>query len=84
MEWTKLLSGKKIGNVRSEVEEKSEGRSKFQRDYDRITFSTAFRRLQNKTQVIPLPWNDHIHNGLHPYDWTDKVRIVWRGNPLFS
>ena len=64
MEWVKLLSGKKFGDVRSEVEEKSEGRSKFERDCDRIVFSSAFRRLQNKTQVIPLPWNDHVHNRL--------------------
>ena len=64
MEWVKLLSEKKFGNVRSEVDEGTEGRSKFQRDCDRIIFSTAFRRLQHKTQVIPLPYSDHVHNRL--------------------
>ena len=45
MEWVELMSNKKFGDVRSEVEETIERRSKFERDYDRIVFSTAFRRL---------------------------------------
>lgn len=39
-------------------------RSAFERDYDRIIFSAAFRRLARKTQVHPLASNDHIHNRL--------------------
>lgn len=39
-------------------------RSEFQRDYDRIIFSSAFRRLQNKTQVFPLPGSVFVHNRL--------------------
>jgi dGTPase len=39
-------------------------RSNFQRDYDRLIFSSAFRRLQNKTQVFPLPGNTFVHNRL--------------------
>jgi dGTPase len=39
-------------------------RSNFQRDYDRLIFSSAFRRLQNKTQVFPLPGNSFVHNRL--------------------
>ncbi|MBK8701758.1 MAG: dNTP triphosphohydrolase [Saprospiraceae bacterium] len=39
-------------------------RTHFQRDYDRLIFSSAFRRLQNKTQVFPLPGNTFVHNRL--------------------
>lgn len=52
---------------RSEQYTKQSGagaRSEFQRDYDRIIFSSAFRRLQNKTQVFPLPGSVFVHNRL--------------------
>lgn len=39
-------------------------RSDFQRDYDRLIFSSPFRRLQNKTQVFPLPGSIFVHNRL--------------------
>lgn len=39
-------------------------RSGFQRDFDRLIFSSAFRRLQNKTQVFPLPGTSFVHNRL--------------------
>src|SRR5438093_4492157 len=39
-------------------------RSGFQRDFDRIIFSSAFRRLQDKTQVFPLPGTTFVHNRL--------------------
>jgi dGTPase len=39
-------------------------RSDFQRDYDRLIFSSPFRRLQNKTQVFPLPGHIFVHNRL--------------------
>lgn len=39
-------------------------RSSYERDYDRIIFSSAFRRLQNKTQVFPLPEHVFVHNRL--------------------
>ena len=42
----------------------SEIRSEYERDYDRIIFSSAFRRLQNKTQVFPLPKHVFVHNRL--------------------
>ena len=43
---------------------RSHDRSQFQRDYDRLIFSSPFRRLQNKTQVFPLPGNIFVHNRL--------------------
>ncbi|MFT4205372.1 MAG: dNTP triphosphohydrolase [Chitinophagaceae bacterium] len=42
----------------------TDNRTAFQRDYDRIIFSAAFRRLQNKTQVFPLPGSVFVHNRL--------------------
>ena len=41
-----------------------EVRNEFRRDYDRIIFSAPFRRLQNKTQVFPLPGSTFVHNRL--------------------
>jgi deoxyguanosinetriphosphate triphosphohydrolase, putative len=62
MEWSKLLSGKRLG-VEHYHERKHE-RTNFQRDYDRLIFSSPFRRLQNKTQVFPLPGSVFVHNRL--------------------
>ncbi|MDR1170318.1 MAG: dNTP triphosphohydrolase [Prevotellaceae bacterium] len=44
--------------------EQEQSRSTYRRDYDRIIFSSAFRRLQNKTQVFPLPGSIFVHNRL--------------------
>ena len=62
MNWTQLLSGKRLG-VEAYHERKHE-RTNFQRDYDRLVFSSPFRRLQNKTQVFPLPGSIFVHNRL--------------------
>ena len=61
MEWARLLSPKRFRGGPPSAED---GRSEFQKDYDRIVFSRAFRRLQGKTQVHPLPENDHLHTRL--------------------
>lgn len=45
-------------------EARKDDRSEFQRDYDRLIFSAPFRRLQNKTQVFPLPGSVFVHNRL--------------------
>ena len=42
----------------------AEQRTEFQRDYDRLIFSSPFRRMQNKTQVFPLPGSIFVHNRL--------------------
>lgn len=64
MNWNKLLSAQRYhpGNTTSLFH--SHDRSQFQRDYDRLIFSSPFRRLQNKTQVFPLPGNIFVHNRL--------------------
>ncbi len=46
------------------ADEGGQVRTSFLRDYDRIIFSSAFRRLQNKTQVFPLPGPVFVHNRL--------------------
>lgn len=63
MEWTTLLSAKRFG-LEEFHQERHENRSEFQRDYDRLVFSAPFRRLQNKTQVFPLPGSIFVHNRL--------------------
>lgn len=63
MEWTKLLSTVRLGREDEKVVYRQE-RSEFQTDFDRIVFSNAFRRLQNKTQVVPLPKTDFVHTRL--------------------
>ncbi len=64
MTWNQLLSAHRYhpGNTTSLFH--SHDRSQFQRDYDRLIFSSPFRRLQNKTQVFPLPGNIFVHNRL--------------------
>jgi dGTPase len=42
----------------------SDQRTEYQKDFDRIIFSSSFRRLQNKTQVFPLPGSVFVHNRL--------------------
>jgi len=63
MNWEQLLSVKRLGKPSSgKITEES--RTEFQRDYDRLIFSSPFRRLQNKTQVFPLPGSVFVHNRL--------------------
>ena len=62
MNWEKLLSAKRYGP--SFHSDRPEYRAEFQRDYDRLIFSAPFRRLQNKTQVFPLPGSVFVHNRL--------------------
>lgn len=63
MEWKHLLSSRRWGHAKRH-EDTDEARSQFQRDYDRLIFSSPFRRLQNKTQVFPLPGSVFVHNRL--------------------
>lgn len=63
MDWSKLISSQRFGKEGVARDER-ERRSDFQRDYDRLIFSAAFRRMQNKTQVFPLPGSVFVHNRL--------------------
>lgn len=64
MDWTKLLSTKRLGQVAATEANAPTPRTAFTRDYDRIIFSPAFRRLQDKTQVFPLAKNDYVRTRL--------------------
>ena len=64
MEWERLLTDSRLGERRPVKQKLSDGRSEFQKDFDRIVFSPAFRRLQDKTQVFPLPESDFVHTRL--------------------
>ncbi len=63
MDWRQLVCDKRLG-LEDYHDEKPGVRSDFQRDYDRLVFSSPFRRLQNKTQVFPLPGSIFVHNRL--------------------
>lgn len=63
MNWKQLISPIRFG-MEEFHEERVDNRSEFLRDYDRLIFSSPFRRLQNKTQVFPLPGSIFVHNRL--------------------
>ena len=62
MKWQQLLSSLRTGQ--KPVVNLEPSRSAFEQDYDRIIFSHPFRRLQDKTQVHPLPEHDFVHTRL--------------------
>lgn len=64
MEWNRLLEPRKYGDKQARSVKGDPNRSVFEQDYDRIIFSTPFRSLQDKTQVIPLPEQHFVHNRL--------------------
>lgn len=64
MDWQRLINDKRFGLEYLAGQDSGQERSDFRRDYDRLVFSSPFRRLQNKTQVFPLPGSIFVHNRL--------------------
>lgn len=92
MEWLKIVSNRRLGQELHHTERHDE-RSEFKRDYDRLIFSAPFRRLQNKTQVFPLPGSVFVHNRLtHSLEvasvgmslGNDVARDIIRRNPDYA
>jgi dGTPase len=77
VQWSQLLSADRLG--RSKPGRREAARSDFQRDSDRIIFSSAFRRLQDKTQVFPLAENDFARTRL-----THSLEVASVGRSLGS
>lgn len=77
MQWDTLLSALRFGQ--EHLTQGQHTRNEFQRDYDRLIFSSAFRRLQNKTQVFPLPGSIFVHNRL-----THSLEVSCVGRSLAS
>jgi dGTPase len=75
MNWETIFTTQRIGQQK----ESAGPRSGFQKDFDRIIFSSAFRRLQNKTQVFPLPGSTFVHNRL-----THSLEVASVGRSLGS
>lgn len=63
MNWLQLISNKRLGQEDLHGRH-GDDRTEFKRDYDRLIFSAPFRRMQNKTQVFPLPGSIFVHNRL--------------------
>lgn len=76
MNWKQLISNKRLG-LEHLHEARKDDRTEFQRDYDRLIFSAPFRRLQNKTQVFPLPGSVFVHNRL-----THSLEVACVGRSL--
>jgi len=61
LDWRQCMFTGRFG---APAEDPTVARTPFQRDYDRVLFSASFRRLADKTQVFPLPYDDHVHSRL--------------------
>jgi dGTPase len=79
MNWNQLLSTTRLGQEDLASDANKHSRTQFQRDYDRIIFSSPFRRMQNKTQVFPLPGSVFVHNRL-----THSLEVASVGRSLGS
>jgi dGTPase len=77
MDWEQLLCKKRILGESKESKKKIDPRSEFEKDVQRIFFSHPFRRLQNKTQLIPIPVFDFIHTRL-----THSLEVASVGNTI--
>ncbi len=64
MDWRRLMSPRRLTGEAGRAETYEEVRSPFQKDADRVIYSAAFRRLQDKTQVYPFPGSDFVRTRL--------------------
>lgn len=80
MNWEQLLSLQRYGDKTKRLrKEQDETRLGFEVDYDRIVFSSAFRSLQDKTQVIPFSKTDFVHTRLtHSLEVSVVARSIGR------
>ena len=76
MDWQRLISNKRLGQEDRHAL-RHDDRSEFKRDSDRLIYSAPFRRLQNKTQVFPLPGSVFVHNRL-----THSLEVASLGKSL--
>ncbi len=76
MSWDRLVLDVRFG-LEDFHDPKRSSRTEFQRDFDRLVFSSPFRRLQNKTQVFPLPGSIFVHNRL-----THSIEVSTVGRSL--
>ena len=77
MQWSQLINDKRFGLEHYHDPKKNNIRTDFRRDYDRLVFSSPFRRLQNKTQVFPLPGSIFVHNRL-----THSIEVACVGKSM--
>lgn len=75
LDWNKLITSKRLGTDSKNLQ--ADARNEFERDVDRVIFSSAFRRLQDKTQVFPIPKSDFIHSRL-----THSIEVASIGRSL--
>ena len=76
MNWQNLISNKRLGQEDRHAL-RHDDRSEFKRDSDRLIYSAPFRRLQNQTQVFPLPGSVFVHNRL-----THSLEVASLGKSL--
>jgi dGTPase len=77
-QWKALLSSQRIGRNSPQGYE-SIDREAYERDFDRIIFSSAFRRMKDKTQVFPLSQNDYVRTRLtHSLEVSSVARSLGR------
>jgi dGTPase len=75
MNWNNIVSTTRTGAK----EKPTVIRTEYQKDFDKLIFSSGFRRLQNKTQVFPLPGSTFVHNRL-----THSLEVASVGRSLGS
>ena len=83
MNWQNLLSALRFSDKTKDIIH-DKNRSRFEQDYDRIIFSQPFRKLQDKTQVFPLPEDDFVHTRLtHSLEVSSVGRSLGKDAGLF-